>query len=188
MKFLVSLLIAVGLFLQAEIVLGQQAPGLQTPGQYNGGLSPGVENLYVYSSVEVNVKGPNGVPVLGSVYVSLIRDNGQVFMTALAAGGKVRFANVPKSELTAQVVASGYETTKKSFQVLDKGEVKVTVQLQPMNDKEAAASDRGIAALKPKAQKDIGRALEALRANRPKDARGYLEAAQRDAPDSAEVE
>jgi tetratricopeptide (TPR) repeat protein len=186
-RFLVSLLIAIGLSSQSEIILGQQAPGLQTPGQYNGGFNPGVENLYVYSSVEVNVKGPNGAQVPGSVYVSLIKDNGQVFMTAMAEGGKVRFANVPKSELTAQVVASGYETAKKTFEVLDKGEVKVSVALQPMNDKEAAASDRGIAALSPKAQKDIGRALEALRANRASDARGYLQAAQRDAPNSAEV-
>jgi tetratricopeptide (TPR) repeat protein len=186
-RFLVSLLIAIGLSSQAEIVLGQQATGLQTPGQYKGGLNPGVESLYVYSSVEVNVKGPNGVPVPGSVYVSLIEGNGQVFMTAMAEGGKVRFANVPKSELTAQVVASGYETAKKTFEVLDKGEVKVSFELQPMNDKEAAASDRGIAALSPKAQKDIGRSLEALRANRASDARRYLEAAQRDAPNSAEV-
>jgi tetratricopeptide (TPR) repeat protein len=185
---LVSLPIACGLFLQVAPVLGQQAPGLQTPGQYNGGFNRGVEDLYVYSSVEVEVKGPKGAAVLGSVYVSLIRDNGQVFMTAMAQGGKVRFASVPKSELTAQVVASGYETAKKTFEVLDKGEVKVSVELQPMNDKEAAASDRGIAALNPKAQKDIGRALEALRANHANDARNYLEAAQRDAPNSAEVE
>jgi tetratricopeptide (TPR) repeat protein len=185
---LVSLPIAFGVFLQAEVVLGQQAPGLQGPGQYNGGFNRGVEDLYVYSTVEVDVKGPKGAPVSGSVYVSLIRDNGQVFMTSMAQGGKVRFANVPKSELTAQVVASGYETAKKTFEVLEKGEVKVSVELQPMNDKEAAASDRGISALNPKAQKDIGRALEALRANKANDARNYLEAAQRDAPNSAEVD
>jgi tetratricopeptide (TPR) repeat protein len=187
-RFLVSLLIAIASCSQAEMALAQQAPGLQTPGQYNGGFNPGVENLYVYSSVEVNVKGPSGAPVLGSVYVSLIENNGHVFMTAMAERGKVRFANVPKSELTAQVVASGYETAKKTFEVLDKGEVKVSVELQPMNDKEAAASDRGIAALSPKAQKDIGRALQALRANRASDARSYLDAAQRNAPSSAEVE
>jgi len=86
---------------------------------------------------------------------------------------------VPKSELTAQVVASGYETAKKAFEVLDRHEVKVSVDLQPMSDKEAAASDRGISALSPKAQKDIGRALEALRANKMADARANLDAAQR---------
>jgi tetratricopeptide (TPR) repeat protein len=94
----------------------------------------------------------------------------------MAKGGRVTFSNVPKSELTAQVVAPGYETAKKRFEVLDRG------------DKEEAAADRGISALSPKAQKDLGKALEALRANKPPDARTHLEAAQRDAPDSAEVE
>jgi tetratricopeptide (TPR) repeat protein len=185
---LVSFTLTLSWFFYAENVSGQQAPGLQTPGQYNGGFNRGVEDLYVYSTVEVDITGPKGAAMVGSAYVSLIRNNGQVFMTAMAQGGKVRFANVPKSELTAQVVASGYDTAKKTFEVLDKGEVKVSVELQPMNDKEAAAADRGIAALNPKAQKDIGRALEALRANRASNARSYLEAAKKDAPNSAEVE
>ncbi|MGC2768062.1 MAG: tetratricopeptide repeat protein [Candidatus Acidiferrum sp.] len=189
-RFLVMLSLAVGVFLlQTETVAGQQpAPKPPTPGQYMGGLNPGTENLFLSAAVEVDVKGPNGAPVLGAVYVSLIKNNGQVFMTAMAAGGKVWFANVPKSELTAEVVASGYETAMKKFEVLDKGEVKLSMELQPMPDKEAAASDRGIAALNPKVQKDIGRALAALRANKASDARGYLEAAQRDAPNSAEVQ
>jgi tetratricopeptide (TPR) repeat protein len=173
---------------QAQIGFGQVSPALQTPGHYTGGLNPGAENLFLSATVEVDVHGPNGAPVLGSVYVSLIRDNAQVFMTAMAVGGKARFDNVPKSELMAQVVASGYETAKKKFEVLDKGEVKVGIELQPMSDKEAAAAGRSISALNPKAQKDIGRALEALRANKAGDARGYLQAAERDAPNSAEVE
>ena len=187
-RLLVILSLFISLFLAARPVIGRQAPALSTPGQTNGGLSPGVENLYVYAAVEVEVAGPKGAPIVGSVYVSLIRNNGQVFLTAMAQGGKARFANVPKSELTAQVVASGYDTAKKTFEVRDQGEVKVRIELQPINDKEAAASDRGIAVLNPKAQKNIGRALEALRANKTSEARSYLEAAQRDAPNSAEVE
>jgi tetratricopeptide (TPR) repeat protein len=188
--FLVSLAIASIALLQPNVVRAQQpsAPGLQTPSQRDGGFSPAVETLYMYATVEVNVQGPHGSAVTGAVYVSLIKDNGQVLMTAMAEGSKARFANVPKSELTVQVMASGFETAKKTFQVLDNGEVKVSVDLQPMSDKEAAASDRGIAALSPKAQKDIGRALEALRVNKASVARNYLEAAQRDAPNSAEVE
>lgn len=185
---LLIIAISCGLCLRADVALCQQAPGLQSDGQYSSGLQIGSENAFVAASVEVEVKGPNGQAIAGPVYVSLLKDNGQVFMTAMAKGGKVTFANVPKSELTAQVVASGYETAKKTFEVLGKSEVKVRVDLQSMADKEAAASDRGISALNPKAQKDIGRALEALRANRTADARNYLEAAQRDAPNSAEVE
>jgi tetratricopeptide (TPR) repeat protein len=186
--FLMAISLGCSLLLCGETVAGQLAPGLENNGQYNGGLNVGTENMFTYTAVQVDVSGPNGAPVAGQVYVSLIKANGQVFMTAMAEGGKVQFANVPKSELTAQVVASGYETAKKTFQVLDRLEVKVKVELQPMTDKEAAASDRGIAALTPKAQKNVGKALEALRANRSSEARSYLQAAQRDAPNSAEVE
>ena len=168
--------------------IGQTAPGLVHPGQYYGGLTMGPEDLFVYATVEVEAKAPNGVPIKGTVYVSLIRANGQVFMTAKAENGKARFDNVPKAELTTQVVASGYDTAKKSFQVGEKAEVKVLIDLQPMTDKEAAASYRGIASLNPKAQKHIGRALDSLRRNKPIEARENLEAAQRDAPNSAEVE
>ena len=188
MKYsLIALVLGCGSLLCTRAVPGQQ-PGPQGNGQYNGGFNPGTENLFVHSSVEVEVRGLNGSPIIGTVYVSLLKNNGQVFMTAVAQSGKARFANVPKSELTAQVVASGYETSKKTFEVLDSTEVKVKIDLQPMSDKEAAASDRGIAALNPKAQKDIGRALEALRANKLIDAHRNLVAAQRDAPNSAEVE
>lgn len=179
--------IATGLVCCATAVC-QQAPGLEGPGQYPGGLRTGVENLYVAAAVEIDVRGPGGEPVAGPVYVSLLKGTGQVFATAMANGGKAVFANVPKSELTVQVVASGYDTTKKSFQILDNHEIKLKVELKPMSDREAAAADKGISALSPKAQKDIGRALEALRANKPAEARQNLEAAQRNAPNSAEVE
>ncbi len=186
-SFLVAFLMAWGVLLHAGIVAGQLAPGLENNGQYIGGLNVGNENLFLSASVEIEVRGPNGAPIVGPVYVSLRKVNGQVFKTAMAEGGKAHFDNVPKSELTAEVVAAGYETAKKAFEVPDRTEVKVKVDLQPMLDKEAAAADRGIAALHPKAQKDIGKALEALRANHPAEARQNLEAAQRDAPNSAEV-
>jgi tetratricopeptide (TPR) repeat protein len=168
----------------------QSAPGsmINPSGQYAGGLNVGTENVVIDSAVDVDVQGPNGEPVAGPIVVSLIRVNGSVFFTAMAKAGHANFSNVPKSELTVQVVAPGYQTAKKGFQVLDRGKVNVKIDLQPMTDREAAAADRGIAALNPKAQKDVGKALEALRANKAPDARILLEAAQRDAPNSAEVE
>jgi tetratricopeptide (TPR) repeat protein len=172
----------------AGAAMCQQAPGLQSNGTYSGGIRVGNENMFVNAAVEVDVKGPGGEPVAGPVYVSLLKVNGEVFMTAMAKDGKVTFGSVPRSELVAQVVASGYDTVKKSFQVLDNREMKLKIDLKPMADREAAAADRGISALSPKAQKDIGKALEALRANKPREARENLEAAQRNAPNSAEVE
>jgi tetratricopeptide (TPR) repeat protein len=190
---LLTLAVIGSLLLPSATLAGQaaqSAPGsmISPSGQYVGGLNVGTENVFIDSAVDVDVKGPNGEAVAGPIVVSLIRVNGSVFFTAMAKGGHANFSNVPKSELTVQVVAPGYQTAKKGFEILDRGKVNVKIDLQPMTDREAAAADRGIAALSPKAQKDVGKALEALRANKPPDARIYLEAAQRDAPNSAEVE
>jgi tetratricopeptide (TPR) repeat protein len=186
--FLVSLLILSCLLLPNEARGQVTSPALPATGPYFGGLSTGTETLFVYADVEIDVKGPTGVPIEGPVVVSLVKLNGQVYYQTTAKNGIARFHNVPKSELTAQVVAPGYQTAKKGFEVLDRAEVKVKVDLQPMSDKEEAAADRGIAALTPKTQKEVGKALEALRANRPVDARTHLESAERAAPTSAEVE
>ena len=176
------------LLLSIGSVHAQTHPGLDSPNQYNGGFNPGIENLYMYSSVEIEIKGPKGAPLEEAAVVSLIRQNGQVLKTMTAQKGKVLFADVPKSGLTVEVVAPGYQTAKKDFEIGTNIKVQVQVELQPMTDREAAAADRGISALNPKAQKDIGKALDALRANRPADARNYLKDAERDAPNSAEVE
>jgi tetratricopeptide (TPR) repeat protein len=166
---------------------GVQAPGLEVNGQHISDQHFCMENL-ACAAVEIEVKGEDGMPLDGPVTVSLIKQNGQVFMTATAHGGKVSFGDVPKSALTVQVVAPGFQTAKKGFEVLDRAGVQVKIDLQPMADKEQAALAVGISSLSPKAQKDIGKALEALRVNRPVEARTHLEAAEREAPQSAEVE
>ena len=64
----------------------------------------------------------------------------------------------------------------------------VSVELEPMGDAEDAASDVGLNSLSPKVQREIGKALEALRKKKPTDARKHLETAQRQVPNSTEVE
>ena len=65
---------------------------------------------------------------------------------------------------------------------------KVTIQLEPGADGIDAATDMEVAALTPKAQKALGKAIDALRSNKPADARGPLETASKLAPKSAEVQ
>jgi tetratricopeptide (TPR) repeat protein len=182
--------VAGGLFvLLVSAVEARQIPitSSTSNGTYVGGLEVGTESLFLNATVDVEVQGPNGEPIPGAVYVTMLKDTGQAIKTVKADGGKATFTSVPKSGLTVQVMAPGYETAKKSFEILDKTGMKVKIELQPMNDKEAAAASRGISALNPKAQKDIGRAMESLRANHNGDARTWLEAAQKEAPNSAEI-
>lgn len=63
----------------------------------------------------------------------------------------------------------------------------VTFDLQPLSV-EDVAENRAYQALAPKAQKEIGKVLELLRAQRVADARSHLDAANRAAPHEAEVQ
>lgn len=145
------------------------------------------EMAYGSANAEIHVNGPDGTPVKAPVIVTLLRVGGQMYGQNTAREGFVKFERVPYSEFTVQVVAPGYETASKVFEVNGPGGISVTLSLKPLEAEDAAAS-RGFYALPPKAQRDVGKALEALRANKPDNAIKHLESAQRDAPKSAEVE
>jgi tetratricopeptide (TPR) repeat protein len=142
---------------------------------------------FASANAEIYVKGPKGEPVDRPAVVTLFRTGGQLFVQGTTKAGFVKFERVPYSEFTAQVVAPGYQTTTKKFEINGPGAVTVTFDLQPLEAEEAAAAV-GFYALSPKVQKDVGKALEALRANKPTGALNHLQAAQRNAPNSAEIE
>jgi tetratricopeptide (TPR) repeat protein len=144
--------------------------------------------MLTHASVEVDVYATDGTALSGSTYVSLSKSDGKPFATTMAVSGKAHFGDVPKTTLTVQVVASGYDTAIKKFEIVEEGELKVRIDLQPMSDREAAATDKGLAALNPKAQKSVGKALENMRVNKLANAQADLTAAQHFAPESADVE
>jgi tetratricopeptide (TPR) repeat protein len=139
------------------------------------------------ANAEIYVKGPNGAPIDRPAIVTLSRANGQFYAQDTTKAGFVKFDHLPYSEFTAQVVAPGYQTATKKFEIAGAGAVTITVNVQALEAEEAAASV-GFYALPPKVQRDVGKALEALRANKPNDAWRPLESAQKNAPNNAEVE
>jgi hypothetical protein len=62
---LIAIVLGCGSLLCTRAVPGQQ-PGPQSNGQYNGGFNAGTENLFVHSSVEVEVQGLNGSLIVGN--------------------------------------------------------------------------------------------------------------------------
>jgi tetratricopeptide (TPR) repeat protein len=145
------------------------------------------EMEYLSGNAEIYVKGPDGEPITEPVVVTLLRASGQAYGQETAKGGFVKFDRVPYSGFTVQVVAPGYKAASKQFEIKGPGAVSVTLSLQPLESEEAAES-RGVYSLPRNVQKDVGKALEALRANKPNNAIKHLEAAQRGAPKSAEIE
>ena len=185
----VILILSFGLLLPGELWAGKPAPmpGRQDPNPYPG-QSAQQQNAYLRADVDVNVTGPNGAPLEGSAVVSMTKINGEFFDQKTAKNGYVRFNEVPPNEYTIRVMSPRYQSTSKQLDVRERSLAKITIEMKPLSDAEDAAASAGFYALPPKVQKEVGKALEALRANKPKDARGHLDAAQRTAPNSAEIE
>jgi tetratricopeptide (TPR) repeat protein len=177
------------LLLPVQVWAGRPAP---QPGGQNPNPSlvnpTGLETAYVMADIEVFVKGPNGAPLQETAVVTLAKLNGQVADQRTAKNGYVRFNGVPPTEYRIQVVAPKYQGVAKQIEIQQRKVAQITIEMTPLTDVEDAAASVGLYALAPKAQREVAKAVEDLRAKKPNDARKHLEAAQKSAPTSAEIE
>ena len=181
---LLNSLVAVSALLPLATLAGPQIP--DTP--QLGARDAGNEALYRQADLDVYIKAPDGAPLKGQVVVTLTTLAGKFYSQMIAKDGVARFNGVPPTEYTVLVVAPAYLRASKNIDMQGRTLYKVTVDVQPIGDSEDAAASIGISALPPKVQRDLGKALEALRANKPGGALSHLEAARRGAPKSAEIE
>ena len=136
--------------------------------------------------IHVYVMGADGGPIDVPAVVTLVAATGQVIRQGTTLGGNVEFSRVGASACNIQVVAPGYETFDKQFRLFDSGTSTIIVDMQP-----ASSGKTGPVSLQmllaPKVQKELGKALEALRVNKPEQARSHLEAAYAKAPNHPAV-
>lgn len=187
--FRVILIVSCVLLVPVQLRAGRPTP--QPGGQSSNPTvfnTATLETAYVMADIEVYVKGPNGAPLEETAVVTLAKQDGQVIDQKTAKGGFVRFGGVPPREYRIQVVAPRYQGIAKQLEVLERKVSQITIQMTPLTDAEDAAVSVGLYALAPKTQREVAKAVENLRANKPNDARKHLEAAQRAAPTSAEIE
>ncbi len=146
-------------------------------------------DTFMSPDVEIWVKGANGAKVPKLAVVQLVNLSGQIYDELPVRNGHARFSRPPRNEFRVLVKAPGFQVAEGRVNTVRGSKpAMVTVELRPISDAEESAADREIADLLPKTQKEVGKALEALRANKPNDARLHLEAAQRQVPNNAEVE
>jgi tetratricopeptide (TPR) repeat protein len=184
LKHYLLLVISTGLLIPAGASAGMSPQA--TPTQPSVGADK-AEMEFGSANAEIYVKGPNGAPIDNPVVVTLLRTGGQFYAQDTTKAGYVKFERVPYTEFTVHIVAPGFQPATKRFEIAGPGAVAVTLNLQPLEAEEAAASV-GFYKLAPRTQKEIGKALESLRAKKPNDARKHLEAARKEAPASPEVE
>ena len=131
--------------------------------------------------IDIYVMGADGGPIEVTAMVTLVAVTGQVFSQGTTVGGNIKFKGLAASPYTIQVVAPGYESVAREFDGYREGASRIIIDMRPAQNGKTAASSLQIL-LAPKAQKELGKALEALRANRPEQARSHLEAVYRTAP------
>jgi tetratricopeptide (TPR) repeat protein len=136
--------------------------------------------------MDVYIKGADGGPIEVMAVVTLVAPTGQVVAQGTTLGGNIQFSGIAATEYTIQVAAPGYENAVKEFDGYNAGVSRVVIDMRPESNGEKGSGSSQIL-LAPKAQKELGKALEALRANKPGDARGHLEAAYRKAPNHPAV-
>jgi tetratricopeptide (TPR) repeat protein len=184
--FSVLLTVACSFLLPAVVRAGR--PAALVLGQDPKSALDVATSMMQTGDIDIYIKGPDGAAVPGMFVVTLSKLSGKFYNQQTGKAGYVRFNSVPTDEYSAQVVVPGYLVVKKQIQVPEPTLVKVTIEVQPNSDAEDAASSSALLELAPKVQRDVGKALEALRANKPNDARNHLEAAHKAAPTSAEIE
>jgi len=138
-------------------------------------------NTFETATLDVYLKGADGKAVQVGAMVTLLKLSNEAYRQETAKTGHVRFAGIAATEYSIQVTAPGYRTMVKQVEARKDEPRAVTFELQPLSV-EDAAENRAYRALAPKAQKEIGKALELLRAQKVADARSHLDAANRAAP------
>jgi tetratricopeptide (TPR) repeat protein len=175
------------------VLLPAAALAQRTPTSSRGGRNPdgstALPGVVPLVDVDVFIRGPNGAPVDGMVLVTLRTIKGGAYLQATAEAGHAKFQGVSPSRYTVQVVASGFEKAVQEFDAAGTVTAMVSVELRPASDGAASTTvaNSSFPILTPKAQKALGKALEALRANKPAEARSHLDTAQHLAPNHPEV-
>ena len=161
----------------------------QTPGPTGAADLTNAINLNRFETavLDIYLKGADGKPVQVAAVVTLLKLSNEAYRQETAKAGHVQFNGIIATEYAIQVVAPGYRTVVKQVEAKKDEAMAVTFELQQLSV-EDLAENTTYRALAPKVQKEIGKALELLRARKVADALSHLDAANRAAPHQAEVQ
>jgi tetratricopeptide (TPR) repeat protein len=183
MKFRLRRLIAhikllSGMCLVTVSVAYAQQPGQQGQQQQNPDRP---------STLIVSVRMPDGSPFDLPAVVNLYSFSGAPAGIGTFRTGTAEFDHLPPGSYTLEVVAAGYEKLTEPVQIITAGErqqVQVTLVAESSNSN---APPPGPPILAPSAEKEMTKALEAIRTNKPEDAKKHLEKASHAAPSNPDV-
>jgi tetratricopeptide (TPR) repeat protein len=180
MKHLVFLSLLFSATSFPNAVAQQPTPNLTPTNRQSARASP------FEGGIDIYVRGADGGPIEVIALVTLVAVTGTVLRQGTTMDGHLQFGGVAASEYTIQVFAPGYESVATEFRGYTGGASTIIIDMRPESNRKTGAGSSQIL-LAPKAQKELGRALEALRVNKPEQARSHLEVAYRQAPNHPAV-
>jgi Tfp pilus assembly protein PilF len=166
----------IGCALVSPAGFGQGRAGVPSQG---GGATGGI-NIRVqlpdksaYDNAVVNLRSFNGVPLATQV---------------TSGHGQVNFQGLPPATYSVEVVAPGFETINETIELtISGGQQYVIIGLKPLPGTDVSLARSGPPVLAPGAQKELNKAMEALRADKLDEAKKHLDKAVHSAPSNPDV-
>src|SRR6266478_2351142 len=187
LKSLATTLIGAGCLLLPASGLAQRPPVDPSGGRPTSGAAAGT--IIPTSHLDVYVRDVDGGPISQMALVTVTKMSNQYWRQITAQAGRASFDNVASGRYTVQVVAPGYVKAVEDVDVIGSGGSElIYVTMKPESPGgEPTPVVAGPPVLAPKAQKELGKALEALRASKFAEARAHLDAVYRLAPSHPDV-
>jgi Flp pilus assembly protein TadD len=136
----------------------------------------------------VTVREEGGATFSGLATVTLQHLDSPVFSTGTTMGGQTIFDGLGPGEYTIVVSAPGYLTASERVNLTHGSESEqVNIALKRDSSSSTVSALQGPPALSPKLQKELGKAVGALQANRLEEAQRHIDEAYRLAPGNPEV-
>ena len=156
-------------------------------GAIGGGtaVGEGLNSTTESGALDVYLKAPDGALIKGAV-ITLLKFSGQPLQQLTAKADFAHFNDLAPTEYNVRVIVPGYQPATLKVETKARYSAKLVFELRPLSADDAAFATR-LATLPPKAQKQLGKALDALRADDTAKARHPLDDLQRLAPNHPEV-
>jgi tetratricopeptide (TPR) repeat protein len=174
--------------LSAQDVRGSSLSGFSANGTGvgNSSIGVGINSMTESGTLDVVLKAPNGAPIKGAI-ITILQPSGQSYKQLTANTDVVHFNELAApTEFNVRVIVPGFQPAMLKVETKARYSAKLVFELQPMSAQDVAFAAR-LATLPPKAQKELGKAMDALRADDTSRARHPLDALEHMAPNHPEV-
>lgn len=141
-----------------------------------------------FGSIVVGVHAAGGAALEAMATVKIYTQSHELYSSATVGPGSTRFDRVPLGTYVVEANVPGYFPAEEQIELMMRNDLRqVSLALRLLSDASRRPVSRKPPLLAPKAQRELRKGLEELRANHREEAQKHLQNAARLAPSSPEV-